>query len=148
MLTQHEKISEKMEIQSPDLCSRYIKIFIVVSCYWWVNIRSLGANIYTYIYSVWTNKLPIKLFSFFRIVSIVTVFMNKNLLSSKEVHLDAPLFITWFQCLVAFVICSTLSRSGGIPHVFAFPKGTPWNPDVIKKVQILFRIIDLSSFII
>lgn len=85
-----------------DLCSTYIKIFIVVSLYWFV--------------------------------SIVTVFVNKTLLSSQSVGLNAPLFITWSQCIVSFVICYTFSKTGGIPGVFAFPKGTPWDREVVKKV--------------
>ncbi|XP_059059980.1 GDP-fucose transporter 1 [Achroia grisella] len=89
------------EAQS-DLCSRYLRIFIVVSCYW--------------------------------IVSIATVFVNKTLLSGQSVSLEAPLFITWFQCIVSFTICYTLSNTGGIPGLFNFPKGTPWNIDVVRKV--------------
>ncbi|XP_026326593.1 GDP-fucose transporter 1 isoform X2 [Hyposmocoma kahamanoa] len=85
-----------------DLCSRYIKIFVVVACYW--------------------------------VVSIATVFVNKALLSSATVALEAPLFITWFQCIVSFTICSTLSLTGGIPGIFTFPKGTPWKIDVMRKV--------------
>ncbi|PZC83393.1 hypothetical protein B5X24_HaOG207776 [Helicoverpa armigera] len=92
-----------MKDQRSDLCSRYITIFIVVSCYW--------------------------------VVSIATVFVNKALLSSQAVALEAPLFITWFQCIVSFSICYTLSRSGGIPGVFAFPKGSPWKMDVMRKVK-------------
>ncbi|KAJ0179160.1 hypothetical protein K1T71_004872 [Dendrolimus kikuchii] len=91
-----------MSERRSELCSQYIKIFIVVSSYW--------------------------------IVSIVTVFVNKRLLSSKEVALEAPLFITWFQCVVSFLICFAFSSTGGIPKVFAFPKGTPWNVDACKKV--------------
>ncbi|KAF9413417.1 hypothetical protein HW555_008354, partial [Spodoptera exigua] len=68
------------------------------------------------------------------VVSIATVFVNKTLLSSQEVALEAPLFITWFQCIVSFSICYSLSRTGGIPGVFTFPKGTPWNWDVMKRV--------------
>ncbi|XP_073967670.1 GDP-fucose transporter nac [Choristoneura fumiferana] len=101
-----------MKEQRTDLCSRYIKIFIVVSCYW--------------------------------VVSIVTVFVNKALLSGQKVPLEAPLFITWFQCIVSFTICSTLSSMGGIPGVFQFPKGTPWHFDVVKKViplSIMFTLM-------
>ncbi|CAG4940120.1 unnamed protein product [Colias eurytheme] len=94
-----------MEDQT-DLCSRYIKIFIVVACYW--------------------------------IVSIATVFVNKSLLSGQDVALEAPLFITWFQCIVSFTICFTLSKTGGIPGVFKFPKGTPWN------IEIMWKVIPLS----
>ncbi|KAM3968152.1 GDP-fucose transporter nac [Aphomia sociella] len=85
-----------------DLCSRYIRIFIVVASYW--------------------------------IVSIATVFVNKSLLSGQSVALEAPLFITWFQCIVSFSLCFTLSNTGGIPGVFNFPKGTPWNTEVVRKV--------------
>ncbi|XP_047022993.1 GDP-fucose transporter 1 [Helicoverpa zea] len=101
-----------MKDQRSDLCSRYITIFIVVSCYW--------------------------------VVSIATVFVNKALLSSQAVALEAPLFITWFQCIVSFSICYTLSRSGGIPGVFAFPKGSPWKMDVMRKViplSIMFTLM-------
>ncbi|XP_028175859.1 GDP-fucose transporter 1 [Ostrinia furnacalis] len=91
-----------MKEQRSDLCSRYTKILIVVSCYW--------------------------------IVSIATVFVNKSLLSSQTVALEAPLFITWFQCIVSFTICCTLSNTGGIPGIFVFPKGTPWSIAVVRQV--------------
>lgn len=48
--------------------------------------------------------------------------------------LEAPLFITWFQCIISFSICFTLSQNGGVPGIFSFPKGTPWSMDVMKKV--------------
>lgn len=38
-------------------------------------------------------------------VSITMVFLNKYLLSSESVKLEAPIFITWFQCVVAVVVC-------------------------------------------
>ncbi|XP_068627647.1 GDP-fucose transporter 1 [Battus philenor] len=95
-----------------DLCSRYVKIFIVVSCYW--------------------------------IISIATVFVNKTLLSSGSVSLEAPLFITWFQCVVSFSICFTLSKTGGIPGIFNFPNGSPWKLEVVRKViplSIMFTLM-------
>ncbi|CAH2091690.1 unnamed protein product [Euphydryas editha] len=101
-----------MKNHQSDLCASYIKIFIVVSCYW--------------------------------IVSIATVFVNKTLLSSASVNLEAPLFITWFQCIVSFMICFTLSKTGGIPGVFDFPKGTPWCKETIKQViplSIMFTLM-------
>lgn len=101
-----------MKVHRSDLCTRYIQIFIVVSCYW--------------------------------IVSIVTVFVNKSLLSSQSVSLEAPLFITWFQCIISFSICLILSKSGGIPRVFTFPAGTPWSMDVVRKViplSIMFTLM-------
>lgn len=37
-------------------------------------------------------------------VSIAMVFLNKQILSGSSFSLDAPLFITWFQCLVTLII--------------------------------------------
>lgn len=38
----------------------------------------------------------------------MTVFVNKALLSSDTVQLNAPLFVTWVQCIVSVVICLLL----------------------------------------
>ncbi|CAF2812004.1 unnamed protein product [Rotaria sp. Silwood2] len=43
-------------------------------------------------------------------VSITMVFLNKYLLSSDNVKLDAPLFITWYQCVVTVGICALLGN--------------------------------------
>lgn len=50
------------------------------------------------------------------------VFLNKYLLSSKDVKLDAPLFITWYQCIVTVGICALLGYSNKSIAAFAkFP---------------------------
>lgn len=38
-------------------------------------------------------------------VSISMVYLNKILMSNKSVSIEAPLFITWFQCVVTAAIC-------------------------------------------
>jgi len=38
-------------------------------------------------------------------VSISMVYLNKMLMSSEGVSISAPLFITWFQCVVTALIC-------------------------------------------
>jgi GDP-fucose transporter C1 len=38
-------------------------------------------------------------------VSISMVYLNKVLMSSEEVSIPAPLFVTWFQCVVTAWIC-------------------------------------------
>jgi len=38
-------------------------------------------------------------------VSISMVYLNKILMSSEGISIDAPLFITWFQCVVTALIC-------------------------------------------
>ena len=38
-------------------------------------------------------------------VSISMVYLNKALMSSEGVSIDAPIFVTWFQCVVTALIC-------------------------------------------
>uniref|UniRef100_H2Z4I3 Sugar phosphate transporter domain-containing protein n=1 Tax=Ciona savignyi TaxID=51511 RepID=H2Z4I3_CIOSA len=55
-------------------------------------------------------------------VSISMVFINKYLLKSDQLKLNAPMFVTWFQCVVTValcVICSQLSSS--MPNLLTFP---------------------------
>lgn len=76
----------------------------------------------------------------FRIVSISTVFVNKALLSSSTVNLDAPLFVTWFQCIVSVAICVTLHKmSQWFPHCIEIAEGNPFKRDILKKVCKLFQ---------
>ncbi|CAI5452893.1 unnamed protein product [Caenorhabditis angaria] len=53
------------------------------------------------------------------IFSIGLVFLNKYLLSN--VKLEAPLFITWFQCLVTVALCLGLSKLSKSSGQFTFP---------------------------
>ncbi|OQV16276.1 GDP-fucose transporter [Hypsibius exemplaris] len=56
------------------------------------------------------------------VVSITLVFVNKYLLSSEDVKLNAPFFITWFQCLVTCAILLSLNGlSKLLPQFFSFP---------------------------
>ncbi|XP_076240802.1 GDP-fucose transporter nac [Calliopsis andreniformis] len=69
------------------------------------------------------------------IVSILTVFINKALLSSDIINLDAPLFVTWCQCIISLVICVTLSGlSKWFPRHIKFPEGNPYTLETLKKV--------------
>lgn len=73
---------------------------------------------------------------FFRVVSISTVFVNKALLSSETMNLDAPLFVTWFQCIISVVICVTLrTLSQWFPNYITMANGSPFKKDVIRKVN-------------
>ncbi|CAI4225471.1 unnamed protein product [Auanema sp. JU1783] len=57
------------------------------------------------------------------VFSIGLVFLNKYLLSSKDLKLDAPLFVTWYQCVVTVMLCFTLSwLSKLFPQAIKFPK--------------------------
>lgn len=44
------------------------------------------------------------------IVSISMVYLNKMLLSNPDTSIPAPLFVTWFQCLLTCVICFGLGK--------------------------------------
>ncbi|XP_059152224.1 GDP-fucose transporter 1-like isoform X3 [Physella acuta] len=56
------------------------------------------------------------------VISISMVFVNKYLLSSEDLKLDAPLFVTWFQCVVTVFLCVFLSVGGQFfPGYVAFP---------------------------
>ncbi|XP_059468349.1 GDP-fucose transporter 1 [Neocloeon triangulifer] len=69
------------------------------------------------------------------VVSILTVFVNKALLSSKTVDLDAPLFVTWYQCVVSTTICFVLSSLSKIfPQHIKFPDGSPMDTSVMWKM--------------
>ncbi|XP_006609224.1 GDP-fucose transporter 1 [Apis dorsata] len=69
------------------------------------------------------------------IISILTVFINKVLLSSHTINLDAPLFITWCQCIISLNICVILSNlSKWFPRYIKFPSGNPYTKETLKKV--------------
>ena len=50
--------------------------------------------------------------AFYFFVSISLVFTNKLLLSNDTLSIPAPLFVTWFQCVVTVLICWALGRAG------------------------------------
>lgn len=45
-------------------------------------------------------------------VSISMVYLNKALMSSASVSIPAPLFVTWFQCVVTAFICYVCGEVG------------------------------------
>ncbi|KAI1715935.1 triose-phosphate transporter family domain-containing protein [Ditylenchus destructor] len=59
------------------------------------------------------------------ICSISLVFLNKYLLSSPDLKLDAPLFITCYQCFFSVVLCFACAQvSSSFPTLMTFPKMT------------------------
>ncbi|EDO42347.1 predicted protein [Nematostella vectensis] len=55
-------------------------------------------------------------------ISISLVFLNKYLLSSPDIKLDAPLFVTWYQCVVTVICLFFLSLLGDrYPWIDTFP---------------------------
>lgn len=64
-------------------------------------------------------------------------------------NLDAPLFVTWFQCLVSTLICFTASKLGTcFPRTIKVPNGNPFNWETFKNVlplSILFTAMISSN---
>eukprot|EP01036_Dinobryon_divergens_P033841 gene33841-43725_t len=48
------------------------------------------------------------------IVSISMVYLNKMLLSDDKASIAAPLFITWYQCVITCIICIILGNLGEV----------------------------------
>lgn len=96
------------------------------------------------------SKFP-RIFLSFRLISITTVFVNKELFSGTTVKLNATLFVTWFQCIVSTFICVTstfLSRR--FPRYFRFnlPEAKPFEWETVKSViplSILFTMMISSN---
>ncbi|KAF5306139.1 hypothetical protein FQR65_LT07415 [Abscondita terminalis] len=73
------------------------------------------------------------------IVSILTVFVNKTLLSGT--NLDAPMFIAFFQTVFSALVCFILMKLSIIfPNQFGFATGTPFKLQTIKdaRMSVLF----------
>lgn len=76
------------------------------------------------------------------VVSISLVFINDRLLSDRDRKLNAPLFITFFQCVVSTLLCVILSvLSKHFPAVFWFPK-------VGMNFSLLRSLLPLSGFFV
>mmetsp|Transcript_2650 Transcript_2650/g.7975 ORF Transcript_2650/g.7975 Transcript_2650/m.7975 type:complete len:341 (+) Transcript_2650:87-1109(+) len=52
------------------------------------------------------------------VISISMVFVNKTLLSSEDAKIDAPLFITWYQCVITVAVVWLL----GAINFYSVPK--------------------------
>ncbi|CAG9807154.1 unnamed protein product [Chironomus riparius] len=71
------------------------------------------------------------------IISITTVFINKELFNGQSVKLNATLFVTWFQCVVTAVICATTTYlSHKFPSIIRLdlPEARPFESETIRNV--------------
>ncbi|CAD6199079.1 unnamed protein product [Caenorhabditis auriculariae] len=81
------------------------------------------------------------------IFSIGTVFVNKYLLSSNALKLNAPLFITWFQCLVSVFICIILSKvSRFCPELLDLPEMTIHRNTCKKTLPLSLVFVGMIAF--
>jgi len=107
----HEAGLKSSGTKDPSLIRQYVKIIAVVSAYWFI--------------------------------SISLVFINKALLGgqsgdSSTGKLDAPMFITWFQCVVTVAICvgmATVSKL--LPKYNTFPS-------IVIDTSLMLKVLPLS----
>ncbi|ODN02015.1 GDP-fucose transporter 1 [Orchesella cincta] len=78
-----------------------------------------------------------------RVISILTVFVNKGLLSQQQGY-EAPMYVTWLQCFFTFLVCASLTwfqRCLRLTGSFIFP--------VIKiNLETMLRTMPLSIFFV
>ncbi|KAM5138705.1 GDP-fucose transporter 1 [Mantella aurantiaca] len=72
-------------------------------------------------------------------VSITMVFLNKYLLDSPSLKLNAPLFVTFYQCLVTVVLCKALSLLSVV-----IPSETLALPSIRFDLKVLRSVLPLS----
>ncbi|GCB62470.1 GDP-fucose transporter 1 isoform X1 [Scyliorhinus torazame] len=67
-------------------------------------------------------------------ISITMVFLNKYLLDSPDLRLDAPLFVTFFQCLVTVLLCWLLNMFSALcPTMVEFPS-IGFDPKISREI--------------
>ncbi|XP_073460358.1 GDP-fucose transporter 1 isoform X2 [Aquarana catesbeiana] len=72
-------------------------------------------------------------------VSITMVFLNKYLLDSPSLKLDAPLFVTFYQCVVTVLLCKTLSLL-----TLVIPTNVLEFPSIRFDLKVLRSVLPLS----
>ncbi|XP_068219534.1 GDP-fucose transporter 1 isoform X2 [Palaemon carinicauda] len=70
------------------------------------------------------------------VVSISMVFVNKRLLGGSTMgDKDAPLFVTWFQCVVTVAACFVLTQASKFfPKLVTFPEIGPLERTKVRQV--------------
>jgi len=72
------------------------------------------------------------------IVSISMVYLNKILMSSEGISIDAPLFVTWFQCVITAMICWIAGKCGEFANKqqsYTAVKTTEDGNEIVNKNQ-------------
>jgi len=78
------------------------------------------------------------------VVSISMVYLNKVLLSNRENSIQAPLFITLFQCVVSCVICQVLGNMGEVNRSQGITSFTNEWPKIRPSVKTARAVLPLS----
>ena len=84
------------------------------------------------------------------VISISLVFVNKVLLSTESVSIPAPMFITWYQCVVTALICWVLGIMGrGAPEgtfLAQFPEPSFEPSKAIRIMPLSICFIGMITF--
>nr|CAG4644051.1 EOG090X081X [Lepidurus arcticus] len=85
------------------------------------------------------------LFHVFWFVKICPNFLRPNLKDTNII--DAPLFVTWFQCIVTVLICLLLAQAGKwVPQWVKFPEMTISPGIMIKVLPLSVVFVAMISF--
>jgi len=90
---------------------------------------------------IWRESLKIFLVvCAYWVISMSMVFINKYLLSSPDLKLDAPLFITWSQCVWTMALCWGAGKLGRVKP--------EWNffdvPNIHLDLNLAWKVLPLS----
>lgn len=78
------------------------------------------------------------------VVSISMVYLNKMLLSNEDASIAAPLFVTWYQCVVTSIICVVLGNMGEVSRMNGVKTFTSQFPKVEFELQSAMSVLPLS----
>lgn len=91
-----------------------------------------------------SNRMILYVVASYWLVSISMVYINKVLLSNNESSLQAPLFITCFQCIVACIICYFLGEAGNRCVKLGIPSFTTEWSQVTFSFKTSLSVLPLS----
>ncbi|KAM3580288.1 hypothetical protein VKS41_007524 [Umbelopsis sp. WA50703] len=72
--------------------------------------------------------------AFYFVISLAVVFLNKFILSSSEYKFPYPLFVTWFQLLVALGLLVTWAFLGKYEKLFSIIPPYEFDTNIAKRV--------------
>lgn len=77
-------------------------------------------------------------------VSITMVYLNKILLSNADASIPAPLFVTWYQCVLTCIICVVLGNMGEKTRATSQPSWLNEFPKVKFSPYVAISVLPLS----
>jgi uncharacterized membrane protein len=77
-------------------------------------------------------------------VSITMVYLNKILLSNADASIPAPLFVTWYQCVLTCIICVVLGNMGEKTRAAGQQSWLNEFPKVKFSPQVAISVLPLS----